>query len=373
MTEKEDDKKKLERDLKTVRDAEYTDTTHDQKQTVTTKEPTVTREEKVSWSQSPELRQYYEQQKKELQDAYHIIPETGDVDQKTLFGALGVNPELMRKNREEEMRRNRMKQKAAALYNSGALISDILSAGIGGNVWKREKDSTAKEAHQANLMLEREQAAEDAANAGVVNKTRDAYYKALQTLNTNMEKYNGVLRTTTGGGSSSTTTGGDTHTTKSGGGTHTTGWIESGGVPGNRSGANKGGGTGAIVGVMGSDGNLSTQDISKAQQDALGKHAASVYEKAIKDGDSELFNHFKRLGIVKKTKSGYDWDYTKLVESGYLFATSTKNPNISNSIKDYYRRAVGDTRDIVPVSTVQDEGYQPQDNKEEKTQTAGGL
>lgn len=99
----------------------------------------------------------------------------------TLFDALNIPREDLRKERERQQKENRMKQLVSGLYHSGALLSDMISAGVGGNVWKREKDDTAEKAAAENKQLRTLQLAEDAAFAEKQRKDmQDTIDKAQQ-------------------------------------------------------------------------------------------------------------------------------------------------------------------------------------------------
>lgn len=99
----------------------------------------------------------------------------------TLFDALNIPRENLRKERERQQKENRMKQLVTGLYHGGALLSDMISAGVGGNVWKREKDDTAEKAAAENKQLRTLQLAEDAAFAEKQRKDmQDTLDKAQQ-------------------------------------------------------------------------------------------------------------------------------------------------------------------------------------------------
>lgn len=99
----------------------------------------------------------------------------------TLFDALNIPREDLRKERERQQKENRMKQLVSGLYHSGALLNDMISAGVGGNVWKREKDDTAEKAAAENKQLRTLQLAEDAAFAEKQRKDmQDTIDKAQQ-------------------------------------------------------------------------------------------------------------------------------------------------------------------------------------------------
>lgn len=99
----------------------------------------------------------------------------------TLFDALNIPREDLRKERERQQKENRMKQLVSGLYHGGALLSDMISAGVGGNVWKREKDDTTEKAAAENKQLRTLQLAEDAAFAEKQRKDmQDTLDKAQQ-------------------------------------------------------------------------------------------------------------------------------------------------------------------------------------------------
>lgn len=112
-----------------------------------------------------------QQAEQEARDAYmqsHGYVKAPDGTWKlnqTLFDALNIPREDLRKERERQQKENRMKQLVSGLYHGGALLSDMISAGVGGNVWKREKDDTAEKAAAENKQLRTLQLAEDAAFA----------------------------------------------------------------------------------------------------------------------------------------------------------------------------------------------------------------
>lgn len=128
-----------------------------------------------------------QQAEQEARDAYmqsHGYVKAPDGTWKlnqTLFDALNIPREDLRKERERQQKENRMKQLVSGLYHSGALLSDMISAGVGGNVWKREKDDTAEKAAAENKQLRTLQLAEDAAFAEKQRKDmQDTIDKAQQ-------------------------------------------------------------------------------------------------------------------------------------------------------------------------------------------------
>lgn len=176
-----DDKQKYNRNLTTTHGDRTTETTHEPK--VTTKT-----EQKVNGFYNPDgtlnaaAQQEFEAQRRATAAAYGIDPETGRVQRRFVSDILGIDPDVMRRKRAEEERLNQSKQKESALYNSLAVLGDMMTTAGGGNVWKRNADQHAKEAHANNLALEREQQTEDIANNAKLRTTEQAYAAAVQKL-----------------------------------------------------------------------------------------------------------------------------------------------------------------------------------------------
>lgn len=99
------------------------------------------------------------------QQGYVKDPNGNWVLNKTLFDVLNIPREKMRKERERQEKHNRMKQLAAGIYHGAELLTDSISLGTGGRVWKRDKDDTASKAADENKQLRTLQLAEDAAFA----------------------------------------------------------------------------------------------------------------------------------------------------------------------------------------------------------------
>ena len=119
-------------------------------------------------------------------------PVTGKLTPKNTFitDILGVDPAVMRKKREEEQALNRRKQKESALYNALSVLGDMITTAGGGNVWKRDADKHAKEAHDANMALDREQLAEDLSNAEKLTKVKQ---DAIDKINAINMQYNNLF------------------------------------------------------------------------------------------------------------------------------------------------------------------------------------
>ncbi len=175
----------------TTHHGDQTQTTHhgDQTRTLTrTPKTTTTTSYSTSGFLNPDgtpntdAQKEFEAGRAELQNAYHIDPESGKVDKKYITEIVGVDPEEMKRKRAQEMRLNQSKQKESALYNALAVLTDMMTTAGGGNVWKRDADKHAKDAHDDNIKLEKEQAAEDKGIAKAMNASEQAYAAAVAAL-----------------------------------------------------------------------------------------------------------------------------------------------------------------------------------------------
>lgn len=181
---------------------------HDPEYRTTQKDDVTTNEVTQSWRINPDgtpntpLINQYNADAEALRQQYHIDPTTGEPDHKYLSDILGINPDKLRQQRESEQELNRRKQKEAAWYNALSVLGDMITTAGGGNVWKRDPDNKAKEAAERNLVLQKEQQAEDAAVAQTRAGIEQAFYKALQGLQDSYNKaYNWRTKTQSGGGS----------------------------------------------------------------------------------------------------------------------------------------------------------------------------
>jgi hypothetical protein len=122
----------------------------------------------------------------------------------------------MQKHNQDVERVNRAKALNAGLFNAISTIGDMISAGTGGNVYKREKNTIAEDA--AKDTIERRDAAV-AAEAAAKEKDRAALLDALKNAKAANDKYlelNGIKKT-----SQSTEGYQETRSTENSGGTTT--------------------------------------------------------------------------------------------------------------------------------------------------------
>lgn len=337
-----DDKQKYNRDLTTTHGDKVTTTTHGGKTVETTHEPKVTTRTEQSvggfydTNGNPNIaaQREFEAQIRPIAAAYRINPNTGRVDHRFVSDILGIDPDVMRRKRAEEERLNQSKQKESALYNSLAVLGDMMTTAGGGNVWKRNADQHAKEAHDNNLALEREQNAEDIANDNKLRSTEQAYAAAVQKIYDSVGKSfsTKVSRTTEQGGKTTakTTQGQDVSTTTQGN-DRTTGYTE--GRAGKGNGSGSGGGNGGStktvkIQVKGADGNLSSEDfhIPANDFDAMGRYLSAAYQNLTESGKNNIDKVLAASGIFPRDNGAgkNTYDGADLLSSGIVF----DNPQI---------------------------------------------
>ena len=337
-----DDKQKYNRNLTTTHGDKVTTTTHGGKTVETTHEPKVTTRTEQSvggfydTNGNPNIaaQREFEAQKRLIAAAYGIDPNTRRVDHRFVSDILGIDPDVMRRKRAEEERLNQSKQKESALYNSLAVLGDMMTTAGGGNVWKRNADQHAKEAHDNNLALEREQNAEDLANNNKLRSTEQAYAAAVQKIYDSVGKSFGtkVSRTTEQGGKTTAkTTQGQDISTITQGNDRTTGYTEGGARKGNGSGS--GGGNGGSIKtvkiqVKDANGNLATEDfhIPANDFDAMGRYLSAAYQNLTDSGKNNIDKVLAASGILPRDNGAgkNTYDGADLLSSGIVF----DNPQI---------------------------------------------
>ena len=93
----------------------------------------------------------------------------------SLYDVLQIDRDKLRGERDRQERIQRMRKLEHSLANSAMLVSDMISAGIGGNVWKRDKDKTNEEADKEIARLREQQIADDAAAKEKEKQERDKW------------------------------------------------------------------------------------------------------------------------------------------------------------------------------------------------------
>ncbi len=303
-------------------------TTHGDKVSTTVRDPkTTTRTEQAiggfrnaDGTPNETAQKEFEERRDILAKANDIDPATGKVDKKYVSDILGVDPEVMRKKREEEMALNRAKQKESAFYDSLSVLGDMITAATGGNVWRRDKNTVAKNAHDNNLALQKEQQQEDIANNKALRAPEKEYAAAVAKLYDTVSKANSTKVSTTtenGGGSKTTTTQGKDVTTG-----HRDVVPRGGNSTGSRSanGSGKSSTKTVKIQVKNQDGTISTEDfhIPANDFDAMARYLSAVYNNLSLDGRNNINNVLANHSIQPKDKSG---QYTgeDLLSSGIVF------------------------------------------------------
>ena len=72
----------------------------------------------------------------------------------TMAEIIGADPDKYYENRENQKKLNEFRRKEAQFYNGLSVIGDIASAAAGGNVFRRQKDTTAADAVKENQRLD---------------------------------------------------------------------------------------------------------------------------------------------------------------------------------------------------------------------------
>lgn len=287
-----------------------------------------------------------QQAEREARDAYmqsHGYVKAPDGTWKlnqTLFDALNIPREDLRKERERQQKENRMKQLVSGLYHGGALLSDMISAGVGGNVWKREKDDTAEKAAAENKQLRTLQLAEDAAFAEKLRKDmQNTLDKAQQqadqqrrelmkTVSTQTHENKGKQESNSSSTQQSVQNSTSVGTQQSVQGTTYSDALKGGGLRGysRRSYGYGGGGKQDLTYwpikiVNGAHGEEYVSfALDKEEKESLSKAIASSINTAADSGNQAAIalrdKYFKKL---KRNDKSATWDYNALVNDGALY------------------------------------------------------
>lgn len=276
----------------------------------------------------------------------------------TLFDALNIPREDLRKERERQQKENRMKQLVSGLYHGGALLSDMISAGVGGNVWKREKDDTAEKAAAENKQLRTLQLAEDAAFAEKQRKDmQDTLDKAQQqadqrrrelmkTVSTQTHKNKGTQDSSSSSTQQSVQNSMSVGTQTSVQGTTYSDALKGGGLVGrSRRRYGYGGGSGSSKGVdyipirlmnTAKGQEYMTFEVDKAEKDALSGAVAASIQEAARNGDENakrLLKLYFTQGSPGKRGSKPtpdEWNYDGLMNDASLYQV----PGVLNKYLD---------------------------------------
>lgn len=153
---------------------------------------------------------YNENYKKPLQRNYGINPYTGKY-KGSISDLLGFDPYKYKAELEEKAKLDNFRKKEAGFKSALSVITDIATAGAGGNVYKREKDKTAEEADKrvdaykdtirdVGMAVNKAKKGQEAAYLAASSKAMDDFIKT----------YGIKVKQTKGGGSTTTTQGGNT-------------------------------------------------------------------------------------------------------------------------------------------------------------------
>lgn len=264
----------------------YTNRTNKQKVTTTEVEPTTTTTQKVSLPSyqtigadgqvhTDPVGLARENEYVANLRARNKVDENGKYNG-TLGDLFGFDPQRYIQEQEAREKLERFKQKEAGWKNALGVISDIVSAGVGGNVWERQPDGVAAKAEQKALQYE-DNARKMAAAIPQAIAAREA--AANEALN---KHYQSILQEAT-------------ITNKQGGGKVVT--EKGGGFTENKSGTKSGSGVGYGSGqqpkvfnfkVIDGNGNTSVKqfDMPRKDYDALGNLILADMSKYISRRDN---------------------------------------------------------------------------------------
>lgn len=325
-----DDKQKYNRNLTTTHGEKTTETTHEPKITTKT-EQSIDGFYDTNGNPNIVAQRDFEAQKRPVAAMYGVNPDTGRVEPRFVSDILGIDPDVMRRKRADEERLNQSKQKESALYNALAVFGDMMTTAGGGNVWQRNADQHAKEAHDNNLALEREQQAEDIANNAKLRTTEQAYAAAVQKLRDSVGTAFGtkISNTVEQGGKTTakTTQGKDT----------TTGYIEGRTGKGTSTSTTTGSTSYLPIKVHTTKGEETYRlAIPKAKKDAIANELANVL--AMQPNYLQDYQQY----IVTQgsgTHKTQTIDLDRLINDGVYM----NNPNIMNTFIDELQRGGGIT------------------------------
>lgn len=286
-------------------------------------------------------------------DKGYIQDEKGNWVEPNMLDALKIRDNL-RATREQQQKLNRWKQIESALYNSGAILSDMITAGFGGDVWKREKDTTAADAAKDTERLRELQAAEDVAWADKERQRREAEAKERQAIRDKEFERNTKTITTNSGSntgtqqsvsSSNQTT---NSTSRSSQNSHTIGSQDTKGgyykdAAGNLVFGRRGGSVGKqhyipIKFKYGKNGEqVINVEVDEEERNTLARNLADQIETAAKNGDQyavDLVGKYKNKTTGSGASRVTSWDYDALIDDGELYQIpSVLNRYLDEAVK----------------------------------------
>ena len=346
---------------------------------------------------TPEQRAQYVAEYARMHPGY-TIDDNGNVvrDPKaSLYDVLQVDREKLRGERERQEEILRKKQLAHGLANSAMLISDMISAGIGGNVYKRDKDKTNEEADKEIARLREQQIADDMAAKEKEKLDRDKWsanlWKDLNDYRRSL--YRNVNESTSTGSNQSVQQGQQFNRSQQAGRSNTVQTVsyddalKGGGLRGysRRSYGFGGGGKQDLTYwpmkiVNGAHGEeYMSFALDKEEKESLSKAIASSINTAADSGNEAAKalrdKYFKKL---KRNDKAATWDYDALVNDGALYQVPgvlnryldeltqmgithpVNGQNVPYTRRELYAMMTGDTQFAnVPKGVILNQGFRP--------------
>lgn len=332
---------------------------------------------------TPEQRAQYIADYTKLHPGY-TLNDKGEVVRNpnaSLYDALQIDREKLRGERDRQERIQRMRKLEHGLANSAMLISDMISAGIGGNVYKRDKDKTNEEADKEIARLREQQIADDAAAKEKEKQDRDKWSADLWRDLDNYRRslYRNVSENSSTGSQQSVQQGQQFQTSQQSGKSNTiqtttySDALKGGGLRGysRRSYGYGYGGGGKqdltywpIKIVNGAHGEeYMSFALDKEEKESLSKAIASSINTASDSGNQAAIalrnKYYKKF---KKRDKSATWDYDALVNDGALYQVpgvlnryldeltqmgithSVNGQNVPYTRRELYAMMTGDTQ-----------------------------
>lgn len=280
---------------------------------------------------TPEQRAQYIADYTKMHPGY-TLSDKGEVvrdPNASLYDALQIDRKRLSDERERQERIQRMRKLEHGLANSAMLISDMISAGIGGNVYKRDKDKTNEEADKEIARLREQQIAEDMAAKEKEKQDRDKWSADLWRDLDNYRRslYRNVSENSSTGSQQSVQQGQQFQTSQQSGKSNTVQTSNYGknfrkniygdyGFSGGSHSADN-----YIVKLQMKDGSTVDINMPKGQYESTGRYLSALYNALSKADGDNIKKVLSDAGIkpIKTGKDKYTYNGADLLSSGIVF------------------------------------------------------
>ena len=262
----------------------------------------------------------------------YMLNENGEIvrDPKaSLYDVLQVDRDRMRDERERQERQQKRIKLKDAIKKSAFLINDMIAAGIGANVVKREKDDIASNADKEIARLREQQIADDAAakaqERAALDKWSADYWKEFNDWRREKQKH--ISENSSNGINQSVQQGQQVSASRQSGKTNTDQTTTYGeDFRKNRYGdyGYGHGGSAAdnyIVKLRMKDGSTVDINMPKGQYESTGRYLSALYNALSKADGDNIKKVLSDAGIkpIKTGKGQYTYNGADLLSSGVVF------------------------------------------------------